>query len=326
MIVLAILVTIATIAWPRVARQLQLIGPRESAIELKSVMQEAREEAMRTGEPWVLRIERGSAKYEYGPTAAFRAREEKEFSGAPNSATDVFESLGLDATSTDASSTPIDASPDPQQAIGGRRDSALRPTSRDEEIRSQELPPGMVFDDGFAHSTQEVNSVRSTAAVPQQPQVNPLLNNHQTNNLTANIPQSQQFPANPLAPAPLNTPPLNPLQAITAVPPNNWKYAVIFQPDGRSTESEVRIKESATEAKIRLRVRRITGGITIDKVERKKAQTVIDPTNALIEDGLPPELMDPSRQVAPNQQMMPGQVPTYPTTQDARQQFPRQLP
>ena len=45
---------------------------------------------------------------------------------------------------------------------------------------------------------------------------------------------------------------------------------MVFQPDGRATESELRLKEQGSGSKIRLRIRGFTGGVTIDPVERHR--------------------------------------------------------
>jgi hypothetical protein len=56
---------------------------------------------------------------------------------------------------------------------------------------------------------------------------------------------------------------------MTPPPTAQWKMVVIYQPDGRATESEIRLREEVTENKLRLRIRGFTGGVSIDGLERK---------------------------------------------------------
>jgi len=52
MIVLVILVGVMAVAWPRITGQIQLVAPREAALQVKSDLAEARERAVISGEPW----------------------------------------------------------------------------------------------------------------------------------------------------------------------------------------------------------------------------------------------------------------------------------
>ena len=246
MIVLVILVVVTAFAWPRITGQMQLIGPREAALQLRADLAEARELAVRSGEAWTIRIERGTGSYEIGPVAEFRERE------------------ALSSPRADGG-----RSSDAEMLIGR----AVKPAiERDDGLRSGlaapavltsiellELPVGMVFEDGVAHSTREANQIR--AVDPNQPSpVQPNL--------------VQPNPSQPSPHQPSNGM-LNPLGANHLVPTplasaDTWKYVCIFQPDGRATESEFRLKEQTSEAKIRLRIRGLTGGVTIDGVERKR--------------------------------------------------------
>gem|GEM_PF-4748950 len=139
-------------------------------------------------------------------------------------------------------------------------------------VEDLELPTGMVFDDGWAHSTQDVNQLK----------VEP-------NQLSR-----------------LQTPALSAVPVVTS----NWKYVVIFQPDGRATEAEMRLKDQASEAKIRLAIRGLTGGVTIDGVERKRPATELiqDPSLPNVE-GIPGIDSNPQ---TPNG-LTPGVPATLPT-------------
>ena len=241
MIVLAILVTVTAVAWPSIARRIKLIGPREAALQVKADLAEARDAAMRTGEAWALRIERGTANYQFGPVSTFRDELLRP----------VLQGIGV---------TPGIAESHVWNSAEGRQPDAVDPPIADNsnspaeqcstprsEIQSNVLPPGIVFDDGFAHRVSEANTARVSA------QVNSI-------------------------PSPNNIRPQN----ISAVE-QRWRFAVVFQPDGRATESEIRLKEQSTEYTIRLRIRRFTGGVSIDKVQRKPK--VVAPT---VEDDFPP--------------------------------------
>ena len=252
MIVLAILVTVMAVAWPRITGQLQTIGPREAALQLKGDLEEAREQAVLTGEAWAVRIERGQARYEIGPVAEFRSRQQSSL-GVQGLRSSVEAQLGL----TEASL--------PTTGGGSLSGSTLTatPVGRIEPI---DLPIGMIFDDGVAHSTQDVNAVRvdpnGANAVATAPSTvpNAALFNPGTGVVPANLPVDPN--AMPAMVDPMNAPP--------ATSQDTWKYVVVFQPDGRATESEVRLKEQLSESKIRLRVRGFTGAVTIDAVERKQ--------------------------------------------------------
>ena len=154
MIVLLILVAVMSVAWPRITRQLALVGPREAAVQLKGDLESAREQAVVSGEPWALRIERGKRNYEIGPVAEFRKRDQMQFSIPTGGDTSVDQLIGLTAddrlTVTEPENTTVET---------------LTP------IESLELPAGMVFDDGVAHATQDVNAVRAP-----QSGVNPVPN------------------------------------------------------------------------------------------------------------------------------------------------------
>lgn len=248
MIVLAILVTVMAVAWPRITGQLQTIGPREAALQLKGDLEEAREQAVLTGEAWAVRIERGQARYEIGPVAEFRSRQRSSL-GVQGLRSSVEAQLGLTETSL------------PATGGGSLSGSALTatPVSRIEPI---DLPIGMIFDDGVAHSTQDVNAVRvdPNGANAVAPAPSTALFNPGNGVVPANLPGDPN--AMPAMVDPMNAPP--------ATSQDTWKYVVVFQPDGRATESEVRLKEQLSESKIRLRVRGFTGAVTIDAVERKQ--------------------------------------------------------
>ena len=280
MIVLAILVTMAAIAWPKITRRLQQIGPQEAAIDIKARLNEARERAILDGEPWVFRIERGTGNYEFGPVSALRAQEEAEVQGVASgggSLNTVGESTFAVAATTQATPT-LGQTASPGTATGIDAATVVNPTER---ILREQLPPGLVFDDGVAHSTQDPNVVRVAGSPNQFP-------NSQVNAIGQPLPGQPQvgLPVQPQLGQPIGAVPLvNPAigglaqPGLPAVAPvTGWKYVVIFQPDGRATESEIRLKDVVTEAKIRLRVRRLTGGVTIDRVEYKKpidAQTLV---------------------------------------------------
>lgn len=265
MIVLAILVTMTAIAWPKITRRLQQIGPREAAITIKAQLADARERAILDGEPWVFRIERASDKYEYGPVSALRAQEQVEFQGALASGpagASANSSFAVDALPSSANA--LGQAPVPTVTAERQLSGAADPSER---IRRENLPAGLVFDDGVAHSTQEANAVRIPGIQNQLP-------NSQLSSLTQPA-QAGQAGLPQLTPSsgvvPQGDPAFaQPSQLSIPTAPTGWKYVVVFQPDGRATESEIRLKDVATEATIRLRVRRLTGGVTIDKVEYRK--------------------------------------------------------
>ena len=268
MIVLVILVAVMSVAWPRMTGQIQLVAPREAALQMKSDLSEAREQAVVSGEPWALRIERGTAKYEIGPVSEFREQEESIAVATPGAGVGVGGLEGL----TLAGQTTI------QPAVVANPLDALT-VGTPSLIEKLELPTGMLFDDGWAHSTQDVNKFK----------VDPNL-----------LSQTQQ----PVLPA---TP---------VVAPSNWKYVVIFQPDGRATEAEMRLKDEASEAKIRLSIRGLTGGVTIHGVERKRPATELiqDPTQPNVEEipGIDADSQTPNAGTPLDQQGLP--LPTAPST------------
>jgi len=253
MIVLAILVSIMAISWPRISNRMQLIAPREAALQLNADLAEAREQAVITGEAWVVRVERGSAKYEMGPVSTMRS--EMLSTPAVNllGGEDPFAEIvnTVDAGNSNTADASL-ASPSPT-VLGASSTGTIVPPV---QIRRHELPAGMVFDDGFAHQVSDVNAVRADpnqSLVPPPPPIG-----------TPVTPGSML--ANPMS---LPTDPFQPSPLLSNAVDDKWKFAVIFQPDGRATDSEILLKEQATANKIRLRIRGFTGGVTIDKLERK---------------------------------------------------------
>ena len=67
MVVLAIMASLSALAWPHVRKGWQRALPREAALQLKRDFAEARTEAIRSGEPWVCRIQPGTGRYQIGP-------------------------------------------------------------------------------------------------------------------------------------------------------------------------------------------------------------------------------------------------------------------
>ncbi len=70
-IVLAILTSLLALAWPHVHRRLRRSLPREAALQLKADLAEAREEAVRSGEPWVCRYQPGTGHYQIAPADSY---------------------------------------------------------------------------------------------------------------------------------------------------------------------------------------------------------------------------------------------------------------
>ena len=225
MIVLAILVSIMAMAWPSIARRMKLIGPREAALQVKADLAEARERAITSGQAWAFRIDRGGPNYEFGPVREFREELLKLAGPADILGRGLPDSFTTSESKGSSTGTPAWDDSNPPASVKPR------------EVRENELPPGIVFDDGFAHSVSEANTIK----VPLNPQVTST--------------QVESLTIQPQADA-------------------QWKFAVIFQPNGRATESEIRLKELTTENTIRLRIRRFTGGVSIDKVERKPANVL----------------------------------------------------
>ncbi len=289
MIVLAILVSIMAVSWPRISKRMQLIAPREAALQLKADLAEARDLAVTSGEAWVIRVQRGSAKYEIGPVSEIR---EEMFSDS------ISKTLGGEDPFAEFVNSVENPSPTATgtTTLGTTPGTLIQPV----RIRRHELPAGMVFDDGFAHQVSDVNTVRVD---PNQAQTLPPFG--------ATTPNVTTLPATPtlqLVPAGQAVP------ALTLATSDNWKFAVIFQPDGRATESEIRLKEQATENKIRLRIRGFTGGVTIDKLERKPP----------VQPGLLPEdaLLEPDPSSDPNYKINDAATPELPdlVTPSARSQ------
>lgn len=227
MIVLAILVSVMGVAWPRIARRLQLIGPREAALQLSAALAEAREQSITSGQAWALRLERGASQYQIGPVADFRRRIQAStatatYDGNLNGQTVSGAIPQRDVVSIVDSIPTAVADPTTAAPMDVRADS----------IQQDELPVGVIFDDGFAHVASAANPIVTDVA-------------------------TSVFETKPIV-----------TTALT--PADNWKVAVIFQPDGRATESEILLKEQATKNKMRLRIRSFTGGITIDKLERNQ--------------------------------------------------------
>lgn len=280
MIVLVILVAVMSVAWPRITGQIQLVAPREAAIQLKSDLSEAREQAVVNGEPWAMRIERFSGNYEFGPVTEFSARDDSSMASSALGVDVGSQLLQQIETSTTAySSASTTASRSGNNAVTGSPDSPYptdgsfsspfgQPASA---IEQRELPVGMIFDDGWAHSTRDVNQFRLPDSAQNQtvlPPPAPVAIN--TTGAAGNVQTNQPTDA---AGAP-----------ILPSPSTEWKYVTIFQPDGRATEAEIRLKDQGSQALIRLRIRGFTGGVTIDAVERKKklpADLVLDPDAAI---------------------------------------------
>jgi prepilin-type N-terminal cleavage/methylation domain-containing protein len=235
MIVLAILVSVMAVAWPSIARRMQLIGPREAALQLKADLAEARERAIHSGEAWALRIEQGAANYEFGPVQRFRdelLRQSIMPSGVPGG---TVETLPWSAPQI---SQPITGATE----VGGTSNLEVTESS---SMRTNVLPHGIVFDDGFAHRVSDANIVKAPA------------------------PPALATPTNDFEPL--------------AAPPQeaHWKFAAVFQPNGRATEAEIRLQELSSENTIRLRIRRLTGGVSIDKLQRKP-KTMSPPTDDVL--------------------------------------------
>lgn len=244
MIVLVVVVTIAAVAWPRITGQMQLVGPRESALQVSADLARAREEAIRSGVPWGLRILKGTGVYEMGPVDQFRAREDSLSTQG---------SLGTSAVQVGPSVTTQTEQP----VVAGSRGLPFVWQT----IESLELLPGMVFDDGFAHASRDANLVRG--AVGAAATVQPVIATPEDRDLAVNaIPGGTD----------------ESMESIPGHVTRDWKYVVIFQPDGRATESELRLKEQGSGSTIRLRIRGFTGGVTIDPVERRRTNLVADGT------------------------------------------------
>ena len=229
MIVLVILTIFMSIAWPRITGQIQLVAPREAALQLKSDLSEAREQAVISGEPWALRIRRGKPDYEIGPVSEFKKQQNSLSLTAPLAGVEAIlqqqptQQPGTTTSSLNVSShneSPVNESSSTGQ-LSNPPTSMSVPTERS-LVESLELPDGMVFDDGFAHSTQDVNQLRFPGS---QQGTNPTP-------LTPTLPESQTLPPTSTQSAVLGT---NPVVTQPAVSNNNWKYVVIFQPDGRAT-------------------------------------------------------------------------------------------
>lgn len=283
MIVLVILVSIMAISWPSLSRRMKLVGPREAALQLKADLSEAREQAILGGEPWAVRIERGKGQYQIGPARLFRdevLRENPLQSSAPSDA----------AWLADAPLEPTDG------RVHGSSETTSEGSSADttqsllldtsvpsgpQSPRDLELPVGMIFDDGFAHRVAEANRIRADLTPPP-----------------AAIPQNAN------------------LGMVT--PTTNWKFAVVFQPNGQATESEIRLKEQTTQSKIRLRIRRFTGGITIDSVELRPQ---------LANQEVPQVAADNEATFAPDTELTNDALLGDPNAQDPRQNWlPQESP
>lgn len=244
MIVMAILVAVALVAWPRIIPRLQLVGPRDAALQLRRDLDEAREQAVLSAEPWIVRIQRGTPNYEMGPVTAFREREELSRSGVSSSNGD-HRDLSAGMTSVPLARADGRRPTSPPQMERTTETSVL-----DERIRARTLPVGMVFQDGFADQTRDVIEVRDAAfwarqaqAARQQPP-SAGLQDQSAQQLSTFDPEVQTSASSP-----------------------EWKYAVIYQADGRATDSEISLRDEMTQKLIRLRVRGFTGGVTIGKVE-----------------------------------------------------------
>ena len=66
-IVMAILASIAAVAWPRLQPGLNRTLPKSAAVQIKSDLMEARDAAIRRGEVWLFRYQPGTDRYEFGP-------------------------------------------------------------------------------------------------------------------------------------------------------------------------------------------------------------------------------------------------------------------
>lgn len=288
MVVLAIMVAVLAVAWPRMRGRLNLVAPREAAMQLKTDLVQARQQSVLTGEPWLVRIERGTRNYELGPLSAFVDR--NELSSMVNGATggaDSDEDLSFlyqqpsnqPQSASDLTSASSIGQSNASNAGGSFANSNGFSKPPTPVVEKLELPDGMIFDDGFAHQVQDTNaapdSLQSTAQqIPPTP-AQPSMNGIGQPSIIGAVPfVTQTADPNAMQQGQLagQLPGQQPAQSASQIGlQSNWKYAVIYQPDGRATESEIRLKALQTESTIRLRVRGFTGATTIDGVERKPA-------------------------------------------------------
>lgn len=268
MIVLMIIVAMTAMVWPRMRGRMQSIAPREAGLQLKSDLIDAREQAVLTGEPWIVRIQRGTRNYEVGPLAAFVARESTLTGLGPSSA------VGADTSFLFPAASQASVSPEQRDPFNGSPNNMPTASTNAPEVQHLELPDGMIFDDGYAHQVQDANLAPSQMAgatafppAPVQPSTTLDLGANANSTLTPpGMQPTEQSPLPQMTQAPASFPATD-----------SWKYAVIYQTDGRATESEIRLKEQVTQSTIRLRIRGFTGAITIDGVQRKPPEVAQDP-------------------------------------------------
>lgn len=214
MIVLAILGAMMAIAWPRISRRMQLLGPREAALQLKADLAQAREQAIITGTPWLMRVRPGKSNYEFGTLAGMAQSSAPLTSGSANFDQD--------------SRAPL------ANALGNAK-------------RSSELPLGLIFARSLPPQQTNANEMDAAAmlSVDQADEIAP-------SDFQVGSNASEEGSPNLAAETP-------------------WNYVAVFQPDGRSTNTEIVIVDEVTLDKMRLQLRGFTGSVSIGDLERAAA-------------------------------------------------------
>jgi prepilin-type N-terminal cleavage/methylation domain-containing protein len=183
-IVMAILASVAAIAWPRVRPLLRRSSHRDAALQLKADLADARQQAVLTGEVLELRVYPGTGHYSIGESSLEHP--------APV--------LRQEATATD----------DDEQATPAR-----------------ELPDGVIFprNEMLGRDSQPAGSLRSQT----------------TEGARFDLPMT-------LA--------------------SDGALAAQFYPDGRVTEAEIELLWPETNESLAVRLRGLTGGVTIGSAEQ----------------------------------------------------------
>ncbi len=274
MIVLAILTSLVALAWPHVHRRLQRSLPREAALQLKADLAEAREEAVRRGEPWVCRYQPGTGHYQIAPadsytrppaSAAAIHQSDTSFVGASGPSTAEITGPGrtsegdvsLDTTSTVVDQDVIQVNHTPQSS-GSIRELPLGVAFQ------QTAPVPMLLAGPGSMGGQDSRS--GTAARSQTVLDSSIVEETRQDSSIDGAPHDESESA--------------------------WVSAVVFQPDGRATDTEISLLARETSSTIRVRIRGLTGGTKIGKVKRLPAPVgqPQEPNNHLQKSGPAPEL------------------------------------
>lgn len=296
MIVLSILSVITVMAWPRITGRLQQIAAREAAMQLRSDLAEAREAAIRSGEPWALRARLGGGAYEIGPALAFRAHDGTTSADSASmlSGADTLQALrgATNKLPTEPLQPTIENASTPLEPAG-----ATSPLD-EQAIRAKELPPDIVFEPNHAHQHER------TELTPFPGQQPPSTATPAATLFAEQIATERAPPSG--TPLVMNESQPTGLDRAVA----NWSYLVVFQPDGRGSDAELRLRDTATQHQIRLTVRRLTGAVKISDVERPLPLPP-DQQEMNRETLLPPELVQPSRGRMETKSISPTPPPAH---------------